>query len=71
MTREQLISELTEAQGAILYWQLPKDAVESAVADGVAYLDDDSDLLILKDAVKDEDGAYHMPSIASIKDSNT
>jgi hypothetical protein len=62
MTRAQLMQALIDADGAILYWQLPRDAVESAVIDGVAYRDAESDLLVHQDAIANGDGSYSMPN---------
>ena len=60
MTREQLILKLIEADGAILYWQLPKAVVESAITDGLCRIDN-NDLLVHRDAVDNGDGSYTMP----------
>lgn len=60
MTRDELLETLIECDGAILYWQLPKDAVEAAIANGDAYIADD-DCLVHKDAIA-VNGGYVMPS---------
>ena len=59
MTVDELISELIRNDGAILYWQLPRNVVEAAVADGRCYIAHD-DCLVHRDAIKIGDGAYTM-----------
>jgi len=59
MTLEETIEALVENNGAILYWQLPKDAVQAAIRSGLAYLADD-DCLVHRDAVRIDAGAYTM-----------
>ena len=57
MTHDELIAELVKADGAILYWQLPKEAVEAVVASGMAHINDD-DCLVHRDATRIDKGAY-------------
>ena len=57
MRRDELIAALIKADGAILYWQLPKDVVETVIRDGDAYIADD-DCLVLREAIKIGEGAY-------------
>lgn len=59
MTREELMTALVNADGAILYWQLPQPVVEAAIADGLCYIADD-DCLVHRDAIKLADGAYKL-----------
>ncbi|MCK1671088.1 hypothetical protein [Bradyrhizobium sp. 150] len=52
---------LLEANGAILYWQLNRVAVSAAIAAGLAYLDESSDLLVHHLAVPNAFGGFEMP----------
>jgi hypothetical protein len=61
MTLDETIKALVDNDGAILYWQLPKDAVQAAIRSGLAYLADD-DCLVHRDAVRIAEGAYTMES---------
>jgi len=59
LTHEELMADLVRNDGAVLYWQLPKDVVDEAIADGLCYIADD-DCLVHRDAIKIGDGAYAM-----------
>jgi hypothetical protein len=60
MTREELMTELVSADGAILYWQLPKQVVEAAIAEGLCRIAEDDDCLVHRDAIRLASGAYTM-----------
>lgn len=59
MTQEELLQKLVEADGAILYWQLPREAVAQVLATGLCRIGDD-DCLVHHRARKIADGAYTM-----------
>jgi hypothetical protein len=59
MTRQELMTELVSADGAILYWQLPQLVVEAAIAEGLCRIADD-DCLVHRDAIRLASGTYTM-----------
>lgn len=63
-----IIKALVEADGAILYWQLPRPDVEAAIARDEAYMD--GDLLVHRVAVANGDGSYSMPDASTCRHRN-
>lgn len=59
MTQDELMYELVRNNGAILYWQLPRDVVAQAIMAGLCRFADD-DCVVHCKAIKIGDGAYAM-----------